>query len=133
MTVRFGGPYPLIETLISLPDPQFGDSEGYLASIDSKRSMDNTQYTYVKSKDGRKRLQLRFNLTRMKMLELRAFLNAYYRTRVTYKDHLGDEWIGWITTNPNEFETIGAYRNVGMDVVGGTYGTIQIEFEGTKQ
>jgi hypothetical protein len=69
----------------------------------------------------------------MKMLEFRAFLNAYYRTLVMFRDHLNQDWIGWITTNPNEFETTGAYRNVGMDITGGAYGTIQIEFEGTKQ
>ena len=99
MSVRFGAPYPLISVHVFLPSPEFGDSESFVASIETKRSMNNTRYTYVKSKDGRKRLQMHFRVTRMKALEFRAFLVDYYRTRVTLLDHLGQLWLGWITTN----------------------------------
>lgn len=132
MSIRFGAPYPLIETYVYLPNPEFGDSEAFTISISSKRSMDNTRYTYVKSKDGRKRLQMRFHLTRKKALEFRAFLNAYYRTCITLFDHLEQLWIGWITTNPNEFENVRAILG-NSSITGDTLTDIQIEFEGTKQ
>jgi len=132
MSVRLGGPYPTIQTYIYLPNPEFGDSEAYTMTLDRKRSMNNTLYTYVKSKDGRKRLQMRFRLTRMKMLELRAFLVAYYRTRITLLDHENQLWVGWIMTNPNEFENTSSFMNAPA-LAGRTYGSIQIEFEGIKQ
>jgi len=131
MSVRFGAPYPLIEVHVFLPNPQFGDSESFMASVTTKRSMDNTRYTYVKSKNGRKRLQMRFRVTRMKALEFRAFLVAYYRTRIMLLDHLDQLWLGWITTNPNEFENSQAIP--GNVNTGETLADIQIEFEGIKQ
>lgn len=132
MTVRFAGPHPLYETYTYMPNPEWGDSEAFTASVSFKRSMNNTRYTYVKSKDGRKKLQLRFRCTRMKALEFRAFLQAYYRTEIQLQDHEGQVWIGWITTNPNEFEAYRAVQPVTPDI-GRSLMTIQIEFEGTKQ
>jgi hypothetical protein len=133
MSVRLGAPFPLIETYVYLPNPEFGDSEAFSAELDRKRSIDNTLYTYVKSKDGRKKLQMRFRMTRMKMLEFRAFLVAYYRTRITLFDHLEQLWIGWITTNPNEFENSRAIFGRNSTLTGETLADIQIEFEGIKQ
>lgn len=133
MSVRFGAPYPLIEAYTYLPSPEWGDSEAFATTITRKRSIDNTQYTYVKTKDGRKKLQFRFRMTRMKMLEFRAFLQAYYRTRVTLLDHLDQLWIGWITTNPNEFENSRAIFGRNSATIGETLADIQIEFEGIKQ
>ena len=133
MSVRFGAPFPLIEMYTYLPNPEFGDSESFASTLTRKRSINNTLYTYVKSKDGRKKLQMRFRMTRMKMLEFRAFLAVYYRTRITLFDHLGQLWIGWITTNPNEFENSRAITGTSIANTGSTIADIQIEFEGTKQ
>lgn len=133
MSVRFGGPYPGVQTYVFLPNPQFGDSEGYTMTLSRRRSMDNTLYTYVKSKDGRKRLQMRFRMTRMKMLEFRAFLLAYYRTKIELLDHEDQLWIGWIMTNPNEFDNADYFASPNPALTGETYASIQIEFEGTKQ
>jgi len=129
MTVRFGAPYPTMQTFSYLPNPEFGDLEGGRTSPVIMRAIDNTRYTYVKAKDLRKRLQLQFTLTRAKALELRAFIVSYYRSRVQLVDHLGQKWVGYITTNPNEFETTG--RAAGAP--GDELQSIQIEFEGIKQ
>jgi hypothetical protein len=129
MTVRLGAPYPAMQTYTYLPNPEFGDLEGSRQTVDIKRSINNTVYTYVKSKDLRKRLQLRFTLTRGKALELRAFIVSYYRSKIQLTDHLGQVWLGYITTNPNEFESTG--RAVGAP--GNELQNIQIEFEGIKQ
>jgi|GEM_PF-2329795 len=131
MAVRLAAPVPLISTYTFLPNPEFGDTEGFTADVVVKRSMNNTLYSYVKQKDGRKRLLMRFRLTRMKALELRAFIRAYYRTEIELLDHEGQRWLGWITTNPNEFEYATAVT--GGSAGGRSLATIQIEFEGMKQ
>ena len=127
MTVRLGAPYPALQTFTYLPNPEFGDLEGPRQTVEIKRTINNTRYSYVKSKDARKRLQLRFTLTRGKALELRAFIVSYYRSRVQLTDHLGQVWLGYITTNPNEFESTGRASPVTE------LQNIQIEFEGIKQ
>lgn len=129
MTVRLGAPYPALQTFTYLPNPQFGDLEGARQTVNVKRTINNTRYSYVKTKDTRKRLQLQFTLTRGKALELRAFIVSYYRSKVQLVDHLGETWVGYITTNPNEFESTG--RAVGAP--GNELQNIQIEFEGIKQ
>ena len=129
MTVRLGAPYPALQTFTYLPNPEFGDLEGARQTIDKKLTINGTRYTYVKSKDSRKRLQMMFNLTRAKALELRAFIKSYYRNRVLLTDHLGEKWVGYITTNPNEFESTG--RAIGTP--GDILQNIQLEFEGIKQ
>ncbi len=129
MTVRLGAPYPAMQTFTYLPNPEFGDLEGSRQTVEQKRTINNTRYTYVKSKDLRKRLQLRFTLTRGKALELRAFIVSYYRSKIQLTDHIGQIWLGYITTSPNEFESTG--RAVGAP--GNELQNIQIEFEGIKQ
>jgi hypothetical protein len=131
MSVRLAAPYPAIEAVTYLPNPEFGDSEGTVNFLDLKRSINSTRYTYVRAKDGRKRLQFRFGLTRMKALELRAFIFAYHSTKISLTDHLGQVWHGYITTNPNEFESTSAIK--GTPGTGSVRVNIQIEFEGTKQ
>jgi hypothetical protein len=69
----------------------------------------------------------------MKALEFRAFLLAYYRTKIELLDHEDQLWIGWITTNPNEFENASYFASPNPGLTGETYASIQIEFEGTKQ
>jgi hypothetical protein len=131
MSVRLAAPYPGTQCISYLPNPEFGDSEGQVSFIEIKRSINSTRYTYVRAKDGRKRLQMRFTMTRMKALELRAFIYAYHSTRMSLTDHLGNLWVGYITTNPNELENVSAiFGTVGT---GQTRASIQIEFEGIKQ
>lgn len=64
-------PYPLLDQLTLLPNPQFSDSEGLMISVSRKLAMDGTRYTYVKRKDGRRKLRWSFKVTRNKALELR--------------------------------------------------------------
>lgn len=131
MTVRLAAPYPAIQTITYLPNPEFGDLESLTNSMTLKRSINGVRYTYTRAKDGRKRLQMRFVLTRTKALEFRAFLYAYHSTQISLTDHLGQVWIGYITTNPNEFENVSALLHV--SAAGTTTANIQIEFEGTQQ
>jgi hypothetical protein len=87
--------------------------------------MDGTSYTYVHTKEGRKKLQWDFTIARNKALELRAFINSYYRTQIQVTDHNDDVWIGYLINNP--FEHTGSGRAV--DFPGGETMDITLEFE----
>ncbi|MHC4807080.1 MAG: hypothetical protein ACYTBX_12595 [Planctomycetota bacterium] len=89
------------------------------------RAMDGTSYTYVKSRSGRKRLQWDFTIARDKALELRAFLNVYYRTKIQVLDHNDDTWIGYLVNNP--FESTGGGKAVNFP--GGEVMDLTLEFE----
>ncbi len=110
------------QTTTVLPNPEWQDSEQLTSSLEVKRTVNGATYTYVKSKNDRRRLLMRFILTRAKSLELKAFINAYYSSIVTLIDHEQQKWIGNLLNNPFEFEAlVGEYQN------------IQLEFEGIKQ
>ena len=127
--IELAAPHPAIQTVTLLPNPQFGDGEAHTSEVASRRAMDGTLYTYVKSKAGRHRLTLPLVLSRMKALELRAFIQSYFASKVRLTDHLGQVWVGHFTSNPFEFST--PKRAAGWP--GGEMQAIQLEFEGTKQ
>ncbi len=110
------------QTTTVLPNPEWQDSEQLTSGLAVKRTVNGATYTYVKSKNDRRRLLMRFILTRAKSLELKAFINAYHSSIVTLIDHEQQRWIGNLLNNPFEFEAIiGENQN------------IQLEFEGIKQ
>ena len=127
--IELAAPYPAIQTVSLLPNPQFGDGEAETCEVATKRAMDGTLYTYVKSKAGRRRLTFPFQLSRMKALELRVFIQSYFASKVRLTDHFGHVWVGHFTSNPFEFST--PRRAGGWP--GDEMQTIQLEFEGVKQ
>jgi t-SNARE complex subunit (syntaxin) len=131
MTVRFGAPYPAMQTFIHLPSPEVGNSEANTATVEFKRSVNNTKYSYVKSRASRRRLQIRFDMTQAKGFELLEFIRSYQRVQIQYFDEQGQTWVGYFITNPNETETRSLAINNSTAMFG--YVTIQIEFEGTLQ
>ena len=131
MSVRLAGPYPAFETFSFLPNPQFGDSENPTHTVDFKRSINNVRYSYVKTRDTRRKLSMRFDLTQSKAYELMEFIRAYHRTRIMITDHLLQKWVGFITTAPNEVES--QAKGIKNSEIMFGHGSIQIEFEGIKQ
>lgn len=119
--IKLEAPYPLYQTTTILPNPDFNDSEALTDEINIRRSMNGTLYTYVKTKNQRRKLVFALRLDRMKGLELRAFLRAYYRSKIKLTDHLDQIWLGNITSNPFALETGSGERQ-----------TIQLEFEGCE-
>ncbi len=110
------------QTTTVLPNPDWNDSEQLTGEVTIKRSVNGEIYTYVKSKNDRRRLLFRFLLTRAKSLELKAFIQSYFSSEVRLVDHEGQRWVGNLLNNPFEFEaSVGEYQN------------IQLEFEGIKQ
>lgn len=110
------------QTTTVLPDPEWNDSENLTDEIIVKRSMVGTIYTYTKTKNARRRLLMRFNLTRQKALELRAFIRAYYSSEIKLTDHENQVWLVKFTSNPFEFATPSTAE----------WRSIELEFEGVK-
>jgi hypothetical protein len=126
-------PYPSVQTTSLLPNPQFSDGEALTDSVIPKRAMDGTLRTYVKRKNGRRKLTWTFKMTRNKGLEVRAFVLAYFASKVRVTDHNGRIWVGNFTNDPFEFETT---EKAGPSIGGWPKGesqTITLEFEGIEQ
>jgi len=110
------------QTTTVLPNPDWSDSEGILGEVIIKRTITGARHIYVKTKNQRRRIGFSLKLTRMKALELRAFIQSYFASEITLTDHLNQVWIGYFTVNPFEFMTTNA------NIL-----TIQLDFEGVKQ
>jgi len=130
---RLEAPYPRLQTLTLLPNPQFSDAEALPDTVTRKYAMDGTRYTYVKRRWGRHKLKWTFKLMRNKGLELRAFFLAYFAARIRVTDHRGRVWIGNFTNNPFEFSTAQRAAPAITPVLRGELQTIDIEFEGVAQ
>ena len=109
------------QTITLLPNPEFSDSEALTAEVLSQQTMDGTLHTYVKTKNARRKLLFTFNLNRLKALELKAFIQAYYKSKIRLTDHNNVLWLGNFTSNPFDFESIVDERQ-----------TITLEFEGCE-
>lgn len=127
--IRLAAPYPNVVTSIRLPNPSFGDSEGLSSSMTPKRAMNGTLYTYVKTSDGHRQLQLSFTLTRSKGEEFKRFLLVYASEQIQMVDHLGRSWLGYFTSNPIEFST----DKRGAPGGGNELMSVQLDFEGELQ
>ena len=123
-------PHPALQTTTYLPNPQFGDSVAPTGTIDFKRSMNGTKYSYIKSRDSRKKFLWNFSISHHKALELQAFFDAYNSSDIKITDHFGEIYIGNFTSNPFEFEAVA--RSVASPG-NNTRCQIQIEFEGFIQ
>ena len=126
MSFILKGPYPGPNTTTLLPSPRWGDSKALTASVQSIRSMNGELYTYVKSRNGRKKLRWEFEISRNKALELREFINSFYGSLIQAIDHDGDSWIGYLRNNPFEFSGAG---RAGDGWPGGETMMITLEFE----
>lgn len=100
------GPYPKFETTSILPSPKFGDHESMKATIKTLRTMDGSLYTYVKRKEGLKKIRWRFQTSKNKAKEVREFIDAYYSDPIQIIDQDGTVWVGYLKNNPYEFEDV---------------------------
>ncbi len=95
-------PYPAIDVVTVLPNPQFNDFEHRVQESRTKRMMDGTTYTYIESGDNRQ-LSMEFSLTKQKKLELRAFLREHNASKILLLDHNNQHWVLQLVRNPFEF------------------------------
>ena len=125
--LQITAPWPSADCRIYLPNPKFGDSESLAIEMNPKRAMDGTLYTYVKTKGLRRKLLMSFTMTRLKSIEFSRFLLMYVSKQIKIVDHLDRAWIGYITSNPVEFNT----SKRGTPGGGDELVDVEIEFEGT--
>jgi hypothetical protein len=124
-------PYPQLQTTTLLPSPAFSDSEALTDTLITRRSTNGTLRTYVRTKNGRRKLQWTFRLSRPKSLELREFLRSYHSWPIEVQDHRNRRWTGFLTNNPFEFEAQGRAAP-GHDDLPGERHVITLEFEGVE-
>jgi len=129
----FEAPASGVVTTVFLPNPLFSDTESLTDTVQVKRAMDGTLYSYIKTKNGRRRLQWTFRTTRNKGLEFRAFLLTYFASKVRATDHNGRVWVGNFTNNPFEFDTTSRAAPAISPMPRGETQEITIEFEGVEQ
>ncbi len=127
--IALRAPHPTHQTLMLLPNPQFGDGEAPRDTVQLRRAMDGTVYTYVRRTGGRRELNLEFLITRMKALELIEFIRSYQSWPIQLTDHLAQVWVGNITSDIVDMEmTARAPDKPGREMV-----TVRIQFEGVLQ
>ncbi len=124
-------PYPAIQTTSLLPNPEFSDQEALLHTVTRKRAVDSTRYTYVKRRSRRK-LLWSFQVTRNKALEIAAFIQCYFASKLRITDHAGRRWIGHFTSNPFEFDTGSRAGPAISPLPRGETVRIDLEFEGIE-
>lgn len=115
--------------MVLLPNPQLGDGEAPRDTVQLRRAMDGTVYTYVRRTGDRRELDLQFFITRMKSLELIEFTRSYHSWPIQLTDHLDQVWVGNITTDIVDIEM--AER--APDKPGGEMVTVRFQFEGVLQ
>ena len=114
-------PHSLIQTTTILPDPEWNDGEGIMSTVSVNSAEDGTLYTYVKRTDRRK-LGYTFQLTRMKALELKAFIRAYAGEKIRLTNHKDEVWVVVLSDDNFDFAQVDRCNNM----------NITLQFEGVK-
>ena len=104
-----------------------------MASVTRKTAIDGTRYTYVKRKDGRRKLRWTFRLTRNKSLELRPFITSYFACQLRVTDHRNRVWVGNLMDNPFEFDAAERGGPPIPPLPRGETIVISLDFEGVEQ
>jgi len=91
MTTILRAPWPNYKVTSILPNPQFGDKRSTESTITIKRTMTGRKVTYIQPSE-RYTLNLPFQLTRMKALEVEAFLNSYQSAPIFLQLYDGSQW-----------------------------------------
>jgi len=128
----FKAPLPTIQTTIVLPHPILGNAEKPLHERDYRIMMDKTVYSYIKRIND-SRFTYNFQLTRMKAIEVIAFVELYIGSLWEIVDH-HDQVIQAYCTS--DIKTLTAYRGPGsgpcyFDGFSVNEGlSLELEFEG---
>jgi D-alanyl-D-alanine carboxypeptidase len=120
MVLEYGG------QSITLPCPEFNDTEGSVIRLNVKRSMNGIRRVYKRDNPTS---QLKYDLVmdRLKAIELRNFILANNSNALKLTNFKGELWLVLLTNSPFSFAE-DAYRN-------STYGnrsSISLEFEGVR-
>jgi hypothetical protein len=91
MSTIIKAPYPNHKVTATLPSAKFDDARASESTVTIKRSMLGRKITYVNPSD-RYTVVLPFILTRMKSLELEAFVQAYQSAHWEITLYDGSKW-----------------------------------------
>jgi len=131
VSFQISAPYPNIQTTSLLPNPNFSDAEGATVELEIIRSMDGSKKVFRKTKNSRRKLVWSFTLKRLKALELREFVRAYFRSKCLIIDHNNRKWQGYLTSNPFNFSNDERAAPARGDVRSENT-SIELEFEGVE-
>ena len=127
MTVQLRAPYPGVETITNLPNPELTDVQQLKQEISVRRSMSNFVRTYIKTKPG-SRITHNHLLTRQKALELQAFIKAYFNRELVMVDHNNVMWLVVFMNNPFEQTSISRHASApGLEAV-----SVTLQYEGEE-
>lgn len=118
---------------ITLPAPEFNDSQGASSKFNIRRSMyGNIAYTYIHSLNTYK-LKYDFVIGIPKMFELEYYLLNFNSAVHVLTNWKGEIWYVFITNNPMEFVTKSRYSNSRGNANDDREKVmITLEFEGTR-
>lgn len=116
---------------ITLPDANFGNTSNDEISLNLKKAMDGTIYTYVKVKSpGEVKLTFDWTLTRVKLLELQSFFTAdVIANPLLLIDSNGVVWDVILITNPITIR-MESRGDLGQNDIRGELGSVTLEFRG---
>lgn len=112
-------------SVVTLPNPEFDDSESNADTLTIYRSMNNDIYTFVKVQPFKK-LSYSFTLTRLKSIELRRFFDSEKSNKIEIQNHKTEIWIGYLITNPVQFTTVKRAEPCGEQV------EVTLDFEAVR-
>lgn len=133
MSIHLTGSWDLPAVTIRLPNPEFGDYDSPTNEMKLAKAMDGTVRTFIKTKDGRRKFNFNFRLTRSKLLEVREFYRAHIDDFIRIEDHLNRTWKAKFAINPIDLESTQSYRGANVQSTGDSIGQVTLEFEGFKQ
>lgn len=119
MATTLRAPWPNYKVTSILPNPQFDDARSVESTITIKRTMTGKKYTYIQPSE-RYTLTLPFQLTRMKSLELEAFLKVYQAAPIFMELYDGSQWEAKLVNEPvtrRATDRIGESSLVGRELV----------------
>jgi len=120
MATTLRAPWPNYKVTSILPNPQFADTRATEGTVIIKRTMTGKVITYKRPSD-RFTLKLPFQLTRMKALELEAFLNSYQSASIFIElGYDGSQWEAKLVQQPvirRAIERIGESSTIGKELV----------------
>lgn len=125
--IKLEAPWPAPSVVTLLPNPQLSDVENRDLTVGTQRSMNNKRYTYCKD-GGTGKLTYTFALTRMKSLELQAFVETMIGQQIRMTNHKAEVWNVYIDNNP--FEVAQSRRAGGSP--GNETDSVSLTFEGVQ-
>lgn len=118
---------------MDLPNPLLGDTEALANKVVTFRGGESFHRSYVIPKDGRRIMNMQFELTHAKVIEAQQFYQSMHSVQLEFVDHFDRTWVGFITNNPFDRESVSRLGENHITEGGSECYTITVIFEGLQQ